>query len=600
MLQEIFLNIINVSITTSILIGIIILMLPLFRKNYSAKWRYWVWLIIAVRLVIPFNLSIHNPPIEIATPAQSVDIKLTLHKPASIPASHYLMIPQTVKDTGTKESIPITGIFATIWLSGFVLFILYYIGGYIVFRNSIKRFIRPVEENRVIELFNKVKKELKVTRNIRVYYCKKGISPMMTGFFNPVLILPELELDKDYLGLILKHELIHYMRKDIWYKALLLLANGIHWFNPLVYLMKNLSEKDLEMVCDTEIIKEKDITFKRKYSETIILAIHNGRVHNTAFSTYIHGGKKTMKKRFANIFDNGKKKQGIVSICFILAAVCLIGSLVACKHKENAPEDTNSTIDTSDNSGSGNKGAKKDNQIIYGDNRFGASEQVDNQDLPEIPNSTDETDSADSEDNTVPITVTGNNGYKGIHTKGVTDTNPTEPAKTGSDVSETSGNTELNSDGNSSDSDTMDGSISKGDSIIYNNNQYGFEFTLPSSWKGYTILTDKWEGVDFNESQKVTETGPLISIRHPLWTSGQPRQDIPIMIFTLSQWEAMQQDKFHIGAAPINPDEFGRNSNYVFALPARYNFAYPAGFEEVEEIMENAPLTPTENITSNK
>ncbi|QHQ61916.1 hypothetical protein Ana3638_14920 [Anaerocolumna sedimenticola] len=72
------------------------------------------------------------------------------------------------------------------------------------------------------------------------------------------------------------------------------------------------------------------------------------------------------------------------------------------------------------------------------------------------------------------------------------------------------------------------------------------------------------------------------------------------MVFTLSQWDAMQQDKFHIGAAPINPEELGRNSKYVFALPARYNFAFPAGYEEVENIMVNAPLTPTENITSNK
>ena len=62
------------------------------------------------------------------------------------------------------------------------------------------------------------------------------------------------------------------------------------------------------------------------------------------------------------------------------------------------------------------------------------------------------------------------------------------------------------------------------------------------------------------------------------------------MIFTIEQWNELQQEKFHIGAAPIGPMELGRNSKYVFALPARYNFAFLPGFEEVEEILENNPL----------
>jgi hypothetical protein len=62
------------------------------------------------------------------------------------------------------------------------------------------------------------------------------------------------------------------------------------------------------------------------------------------------------------------------------------------------------------------------------------------------------------------------------------------------------------------------------------------------------------------------------------------------MIFTLSQWKAMQQEEFHIGAAPFGPRELGRNSRYVFALPARYNYAFPAGYEEVEEILKGYPL----------
>jgi hypothetical protein len=87
----------------------------------------------------------------------------------------------------------------------------------------------------------------------------------------------------------------------------------------------------------------------------------------------------------------------------------------------------------------------------------------------------------------------------------------------------------------------------------------------------------------------------MISIRHPEWTAENPRQDIPIMIFTTAQWNSLQQGKFHIGAAPIGPSELGRNAKYVFALPARYNYAFPTGYEEVESILKSDPLQPIEN-----
>lgn len=125
--------------------------------------------------------------------------------------------------------------------------------------------------------------------------------------------------------------------------------------------------------------------------------------------------------------------------------------------------------------------------------------------------------------------------------------------------------------------------------IVYRNTQYGFDFSLPQAWKGYTIVSDEWEGVPIGGSQTI-ETGPEILIRHPLWTNENPRQDIPIIIFTLEQWNALQQEKFHIGAAPIGPIELGRNNSYVFALPARYNYAFPTGYEEVEEILKGKPL----------
>ncbi len=136
-------------------------------------------------------------------------------------------------------------------------------------------------------------------------------------------------------------------------------------------------------------------------------------------------------------------------------------------------------------------------------------------------------------------------------------------------------------------------------SIVYENTEYGFRFSLPDSWKDYTIVTDTWKGLATGNSQgeKVVETGPMISIRNPEWTPEKAQQDIPIMIFTLKQWDSMnKEDAFHIGAAPIGPSELARNSKYIFALPARYNFAFPDGYEEVETILKGNPLKPIEDI----
>lgn len=129
---------------------------------------------------------------------------------------------------------------------------------------------------------------------------------------------------------------------------------------------------------------------------------------------------------------------------------------------------------------------------------------------------------------------------------------------------------------------------------IYKNTQYGFTFTLPKSWKGYTTLTDKWEGVGIG-SDKVLESGAIILLRHPNWSEEGKRQDIPIMVFTIAQWEMLQKEKFHIGAAPIGPKELGRNSKYVLALPARYNFEFLPGYEEVEDILNNNSLKASDD-----
>jgi len=125
--------------------------------------------------------------------------------------------------------------------------------------------------------------------------------------------------------------------------------------------------------------------------------------------------------------------------------------------------------------------------------------------------------------------------------------------------------------------------------IVYHNTQYGFCFLLPSDWKGYTIVADKWSGTVLDTGQK--ESGPQLLIRNPKWTKDDPWQDIPIMIFTPSQWKIVAADDMAVSAAPIGPAELGSNKSYVFALPPRWiGFTDAKGTDEVQTLINQNPF----------
>lgn len=131
--------------------------------------------------------------------------------------------------------------------------------------------------------------------------------------------------------------------------------------------------------------------------------------------------------------------------------------------------------------------------------------------------------------------------------------------------------------------------------LVYTNKQYGFSFCLPQSWRGFAVDTSQWDGRFLDGDTAGPPRlihGPELFIRHPLWTAAHPRQDIPILVFTHAQWQLAKDEKLAVSAAPIGPSELGHNRSYVFALPPRYNFAYPTGWQEVQDILDHHPLHP--------
>jgi hypothetical protein len=128
-----------------------------------------------------------------------------------------------------------------------------------------------------------------------------------------------------------------------------------------------------------------------------------------------------------------------------------------------------------------------------------------------------------------------------------------------------------------------------GKRVEYVNARYGFRIALPEDWRGYSIVNDRWHGGPMVPGGK-DRTGPMITIRHPLWTEANPYQDIPILTFTTEQWRHIED--LILSPAPVGPSKVGSNARFVFAVPPRYvGFnTEVVGWEEVMQWMQTDPL----------
>jgi hypothetical protein len=125
-------------------------------------------------------------------------------------------------------------------------------------------------------------------------------------------------------------------------------------------------------------------------------------------------------------------------------------------------------------------------------------------------------------------------------------------------------------------------------SITYNNTDYGFTFSLPADWQGYSIVKSTWQGSPLTGA--TAPNGPKLLIRNPNWVAAAPYEDIPILVFTIAQWNAYLAENFSVSAAPIQASELARNNTYVFALPPRWDFDYSLGYKEADDIVAGNPL----------
>lgn len=352
-MEAIFLTLLEVSAASAVVILIVVLLSSIINRSYTARWKYWLWMVLAARLLIPFNLSFETAParVEVSIPAASISLPAAATAPAQPaqpvsppPAVGQLSLPDTpdlpiTPAAPAAPAITVMELLMLVWLAGVVLFLLWQAASYLRFRGQVRRWGLPVRRDSIIAYVRRqTEAEFGIGKSVPTLICKKVSSPMMIGFFRPLLILPHDRYSAADLSFILRHELTHCKRRDIWYKSLLLLANAVHWFNPAVWLMVREASRDLEISCDAAVMKNAGLEERRQYSETILACVHRELAMKTALSTHFYGGKKALKERFANILSTRKRRGGLLTFAAVLLCGALIGGLVVC-NAAAPPED---------------------------------------------------------------------------------------------------------------------------------------------------------------------------------------------------------------------------------------------------------------------
>lgn len=304
---------IECSVSMSALSLVLIALTPLLSKRYAAKWLYYAWLVIAAGLVIPFRFPFHTVWIR----ADAVPSAIRQVLPGNVGNAAAAASPIGAANQGLP-AIPWAQIVFALWLTGAAAFLIYHGLRHTRFIRMVKRWGERADDLRMLEMLENIKSDIGIAGRVELRICSFIASPMMIGFRSPAILLPRSDFSSDELPYILRHELVHFRRKDLWYKSLVILATAVHWFNPVVYLMARAVALQCEISCDAEVVNGTGLDGRRRYGETIIGAIQRQPKVQTAFSTNFYGGRKGMKKRIFSILDTKKKKVGIVVLCLIL------------------------------------------------------------------------------------------------------------------------------------------------------------------------------------------------------------------------------------------------------------------------------------------
>lgn len=371
-------DLLRVSVLCGMGILLIFLISPLFGKRHTVFWRYALWIGLALRLILPFDLSIpgraifvpifsgleshretdvsegvgENLRIPLERLEDTVKEEPVLGEEEHSPISDTFIEPEPVKpgkdssgfteksdrdlNFAPKESTGRSAEQRWSFLSAGAVLLWAVVCAALVFWHILCYFAFCIKVNKTkIFLTEKYEKRFVRTpfgngrRVILVYTSSAVSSPVLRGIIKPEILLPCTGCDKEQVDFILEHELTHYRRKDLWVKFLLAIAKTMHWFNPFVFFMERQAAKDMEFLCDSRVVRNLTREEKKKYGNALLAYAAKRHSHSVLCTSEFSGDSKTLKERFDNIFSDRKKKRGILAALFGAAVLLSVSLFVS-------------------------------------------------------------------------------------------------------------------------------------------------------------------------------------------------------------------------------------------------------------------------------
>lgn len=364
-METFLLNLLKTSLLGSLAILAMLVLKPLWRERYRAKTRCWLWLALAVFLLLPVDFSVKNAPVQAEPPKdytlfvgtdktaiQSTDnlfgdmAEKSGQSPAQV-RDTIIQRPVTNPEQKTTRYIPVTTILFYGYLAGAAAFLLYQGVSYALFRRTVRRWKRDVSRADYASLLSDTARDLGVSAP-EMIVCEAISTPAVTGLLRPRLLLPHEHYDVQEQRYILRHELCHLKRRDMLLKLVLLAANAMHWFNPVVYLMLRQADEDIELACDSAATDGLELPERAAYSRTLLAAVQSS-VRALPATTCFGGTVERLKRRITNVLG-AQKKRGFGVVALVLALTLTAGCAVSwgerAQKNDDPFADKSYTVDT--------------------------------------------------------------------------------------------------------------------------------------------------------------------------------------------------------------------------------------------------------------
>lgn len=366
-LISIFKEVIYLGATASILILIILLVKKIFKKVLSPKWHYYIWMLLILRLLIPFS------------PESSVSIYSLLNKAAdkvnlSVSEISIGNIVKTTKalpivvENGNNEKTTASDIAsnnidttlikkespkydfavmiaASIWGIGVILFSIYIIYINTAFTVDLNKRYTLLKDKRINDILEDCKRVMRIKRAIPLLTSKKARTPALYGFISAKILVSEEYIEKlndAEIEYIFLHELSHYKRKDIIINWILALLQIVYFFNPLIWYAFYKIHEDCEISCDAAALRYVNEDEYFSYGSTIIKLIKLYSESNfIPITAGISKNKSSYERRIIMISKFRKSKWTNTLLALVLIISVGLTGLTGCKISTNKESNNN-------------------------------------------------------------------------------------------------------------------------------------------------------------------------------------------------------------------------------------------------------------------